>query len=184
MNIKQLNESLQYYNEVIDLVDNLFPLNEMAIYYGTNHGYIEDALQAIQKLNDLKEGYVTCGTNLIVRQPVTQAEINAGLYQPIQKDILVDKQIPVIFVWGEPDKIKGNKKLEGHGLVHILQGHKRQFKEVINNLVDCLVKQRPAKLDKSGNYSIINRQYRFYFALQYENDLVDHAVLISAFKAI
>lgn len=177
MDIQKLNEQLDKYIEA-------FQINEMAIYYGTNHGQVKDAVQAAQKLNGTKEGYVTCSTPLIIRQPVTQEEVDAGLYSQIQKDILVDKQIPIIFVWGEPNKIREDKPLEGHGFVHILQGHKKQFGSVINKLKDCMIHKMPARLDKSGNYTIRTGLYRFCFAPQYKNNLLDHVVLISAFKAI
>ena len=181
MNITQINETLTYYN---NLFDETFQLNEMAIYYGTNHGQVKDILEGIEKLNKLKNGYVTCSCYLIIRQPVTQEEVDKGIYQSIQKDIVVDKKVPLVLVWGEPDKIKHHKKLEGHGLSHILQGHKKFFKQVMLKLTDCMVKGLPAKLDRNCNYTIRVQDYRFCFALEYENNLIKHAVLISAFKAI
>lgn len=185
MNIKQLNESLQYYNEIIDLVDNLFPLNEMAIYYGTNHGETKDIIQAVNKLITIREGYIQTLQYLTVRQPVTDQDIALGLYNPIQKDVIVDKKFPIFVVWGEPDKTKGTSKLEGHGLVHILQGHEQQLKEVLSQLNKCIIENKPAKLDKNYNYTISFRQYRFCFKLCLEEpNMKPHAVLISAFKRV
>ena len=61
MNIKKLNKELE------DLII-AFQLNEMAIYYGTNHGTVKDVQQGLKKLLQTKEGMVTVKQNLSVQK--------------------------------------------------------------------------------------------------------------------
>lgn len=176
MNIKRLNEELE------DLIIT-FQLNEMAIYYGTNHGTVKDVQQGLKKLLQTKEGMVTVKQNLSVQKTVTQQEINNKLFKPIQKGIPVKRTYPIVLVWGERDKIKQRKKLEGHGLSHILQGHGNEVYDVFNRLQKELNRGITCKEDKYGNYMFKVANYRFIFTLVDNDDgTPKYAVLLTAFK--
>lgn len=116
MNIQKLNEQLDKYIEA-------FQINEMAIYYGTDRGTVNNVIEGYKKLFESREGMYHINQTLNVSKTVTQDEIDKGLFKPIQKGILITRQYPIIMVWGEMDKRKGRVHLEGHGLSHILQGH-------------------------------------------------------------
>ena len=164
--MKQLNEDLE--NLIL-----AFQLNEMAIYYGTDHGTVDDVIQGFRKLADLQEGMFHINQYLCVSKPVTQKEIDLGLFEPIQKGVAIDRKYPIVLVWGEKDKTRGNRRLQGHGISHILQGHRSQATQVFNKL---------SQVDKYGNYTIKLNNYRFAFILvDKEDGTPDHAVLITAF---
>lgn len=172
MEIKQLLEELEK-----------FTLNEMAIYYGTDHGTVKDISEGFKKLSGLKEGMVKVNQCLCVEKIVTQQEIDNGLFDAVQKDIPVVRQYPIVMVWGEPDKRKGTKHLEGHGIVHLLQGHGSNMSKVFPTLQQAINRNITAKYDKYGNYTIKVKDYRFAFMLVDKEDLTpDHAVLVTAFK--
>lgn len=175
MNIKKLNEELE------DLII-AFQLNEMAIYYGTDHGTVNDVQQAYKQLLNKQEGMYHTKQYLKVYHTVSQQDINNKLFKPIQKGVTVTLQYPIVIVWGEADKKKGTRYLQGHDLVHILQGHSQQAAQCFNSLKTILNNQT-AKPDKYGNYTIKSGEYRFSFSLQNKEDgCPDHAVLITAFK--
>lgn len=86
-------------------------------------------------------------------------------------------------VWGEKDKRKGAKHLEGHGVAHIIQGHLNELRMVLPKLNDTIQRNKIAKADKFGNYTIRINNYRFVFMLvDKEDGTPDHAVLVTAFK--
>ena len=175
MNIKQINEKLE------DLLET-YQLNEMAIYYGTDHGNIKDVAQGFKKLVGLKEGMVHVNQILKVDKEVTQEEINANLFDAVQKGIAVTRQYPIVLVWGEPDKRKGNKYLEGHGLVHMLQGHQKDLSKCISKLQSVINNGTSAKYDKHGNYTVRVDNFRFAFMLEDNKDLTPKwAVLVTAY---
>lgn len=89
MDFKQLNEDL------LDLYEN-FQLNEMAIYYGTDHGTVDNVIEGFKKLSTVKEGMYHINQFLIVEKEVTQQEIDKGLFEPILKGILKERKYPII----------------------------------------------------------------------------------------
>ena len=116
MDFEKLNEELEEFLEALQL-------QEMTIYYGTDHGVVNNVIDAFKRLNIEKEGMYHVNQFLTVEKEVTQEEINKNLYKPIQKGVYTIRKYPIIIVWGEQDKYRENKKLEGHGLSHILKGH-------------------------------------------------------------
>ena len=175
MEIKEILEELETFQIA-------YQLNEMAIYYGTDHGTVKDVQQAFRRLADVQEGMYRTEQYLRIEKPVSQQEINKGLFKQVQKGIYVERKYPIIIVWGEKDKIKGYKKLEGHGLAHILQGHQEDATKCFAELKQKLDITK-AKSDKYGNYTIRSGNYRFTFALvDKEDGSPDHAVLITLFK--
>lgn len=176
MNYKNLNENLLEFIEAMQL-------NEMAIYYGTDHGTVETVVQGFKQLSNIKEGMYHIQQTLKVNKIVTQDEINKGLFKEIQKDIPVMREYPIVMVWGEKDKYKNKKKLEGHGIAHIIQGHFKDLKTIIPKLNLYLTRNVPANLDKYGNYTIKIDNFRFAFMLVDNDDgTPKHAVLVTAFK--
>lgn len=91
MNIKKLNEELE------DLIV-AFQLNEMAIYYGTDHGTYNNLLDGYKQLMEQKNGYVIINQNIVLQKEVTQQEINDKKFKPIQKGISVDRMYPLVLV--------------------------------------------------------------------------------------
>ena len=170
MDFLKLNE------ELLDLYEN-FQLNEMAIYYGTDHGTVDNVIEGFKRLNSFKEGMVHVNQMLKVSKLVTQEEIDKGLFDPIQKDVFVTRDYPIILVWGEKDKTKNNKSLEGHGLTHIIQGHKQDFNKVIPKLQQIINKKVEAKPDKFGNYGVRLSNYRFIFTLVEKK--MEHQIMLS-----
>ena len=158
-------------------------LNEMSIEYGRDLGTVSNVVEAFKQLSSVHEGMYHVNQILHVDKEVTQDEINKGLFEPIQKGVSVSRCYPIIIVWGEKDIIKGNKRLEGHGVSHIIQGHPKEIKDVISKLNSSLQREIPARPDKYGNYTIRVNQYRFVFTLkEKDNGTPDHAVLITAYK--
>lgn len=175
-NFKQLNEELLNFIEAMQL-------NEMAIYYGTDHGTVDNVVQAFKQLSKLQEGMYHVNQTICINKVVTQSEINQHLFDPIQKGIITTRIYPVVLVWGEKDKYKDKHKLEGHGVSHIIQGHLNDLHNVLPKLQECLQKNIAAKEDKFGNYAIKVANYRFIFMLvNNENGTPKHAVLVTAFK--
>lgn len=175
MDIKRINEELTEFLEAMQL-------NEMAIYYGTDRGTVRDIFEGIKKLNKYKEGMVHVGQTVSIIKEVTKQEVDKGLFPKIQQNVLVTRKYPLILVWGKHDKKQDYKKLEGHGLAHIIQGHRKDFQEVCSKLSYVLAKEIPAKQDKYGNYIIKVDNYRFVFAFREEDGIPKEAVLLTAFK--
>lgn len=176
VNFKQLNE------ELLDFIEAM-QLNEMAIYYGTDHGTVDNVVTGFKKLSKLQEGMLHITETLRVDKIVTQQEIDQGLFDPIQKGIIVSRQYPIVMVWGEQDTYHNKRKLEGHGVSHIIQGHLQDLHNVLPKLEQCINKNVPAKVDKYGNYTIKINNYRFAFMLvNNEDGTPKHAVLVTAFK--
>ena len=176
MNFRQLNKRLL---EVLQKQQ----LNEMAIYYGTNHGEIPTVVDAYKNLCLQRNGMYHIQQTLKVERIVTSSEITQGLFNPIQLGIPTIRNYPIIMVWGEPDVYRNKRKLEGHGLVHILQGHSNNLGIVFQKLNSCLLHGYSAKLDMYGNYTIRLDNFRFSFMLvDNEDGTPKHAVLITAYK--
>lgn len=177
MNIKQILEELENFQIA-------YQLNEMAIYYGTNQGTYNNVIDGYKKLMDSKNGFVLVKEQINIEKEVTKQEVQNKQFKPIQLNVPITRSYPIVLVWGEPDKKNDHKLLFGHGLSHIIQGHKDQIKDVFNKLQKVIVNKRTAKSDKYGNYTIKEGQYRFCFSIQDNKELGIHAVLITAYKRI
>lgn len=177
MDIKQILEELETFQIA-------YQLNEMAIRYGTNQGTYNNIIDGYKKLMDSKNGFVLIKEQVNIQKEVTRQEVQNKQFNPIQLNVPTTRSYPIVLVWGEPDKKINNKLLFGHGLSHIIQGHKDQIKDVFNKLQKIIVNRQIAKPDKYGNYTIREGQYRFCFSIQDNKELGAHAVLITAYKRV
>lgn len=88
MEIKEILEELEDFQIA-------YQLNEMAIYYGTDHGTVKDVQQAFRRLADVQEGMYRTEQYLRIEKPVSQQEINKGLFKQVQKGIYVERKYPI-----------------------------------------------------------------------------------------
>lgn len=170
MDIKQINEQLTKFIEQ--------QINEMAILYGRSLGYSNNILDAINRIETAKQGHIKTSCNLIVKAPVTTEEIQNGIYDKILKGVIVEKSYPITIVWGEADK----KGLQGHGLVHILQGHKADYNSIKNELNKAINDKCKAVLINNKGQLLWKNKWIFSFALFNLDGKPEEAVLITGFK--
>lgn len=171
MNIKKLNEELDKYLES-------FPINEMAIKYGRSLGKQNNLVKAIDTVLQARQGHVKTNMMLKVKSMITPEEIKFGVYDKIMQNVIVEKEYPITIVWGEPDK----GKLYGHGISHILQGHKKDFNEIKTELNKAILDGTAAKIINSNANLLWKNKYIFSFALFNNNGRPEEAVLITGFK--
>lgn len=157
-----IKEILQKLNEFLKM-----PMNEMAIKTTPNRTK-ELGNKSIPAIMDIlkedKYGFVE--TKFFVNI-LKECEINSEKYQ-------------LCINWGEPSKFKSNKTLQGHGIYHQLEGHKKDYEQVKRNFEEAINRKDAIYNTKRGTYDIT------YLNTRYGFDIIDEknkqVIFITGFK--
>lgn len=136
-------------------------LNEMTIRYGNKKTNTYTVNEAISKI--LNDKYTQVNTSCKLKINIKEV------------DKISIKEYPITIVKGEPD-VSGK---EGHGIIHILQSHEKDFK-IGRNLIDKAInKTAEEEISKSGNKNavIYFKGFKFVFTEDKEQ-----AILITFYK--
>ena len=168
MNFKKLNEEL---NKLI--------LNEMTIHFGNNieNGKKVDVVKAINDVKQKEQGWAETNRTVKIKKLITSNDVRSKLAEKHLLGVTSILELPFSIVWGESDP-------KGHGIVHILSKHEKEFDTAKQQLMTLLQQGKiaqPDKKDPNRNFILLSRNYKFVLALTNDNGRWE-VVLNSMFK--